>query len=153
MDEHDRLELARDKARMAWWRKARSCASIQRTRQEMDRELNASGSGPTPRLAITRRIFLHRSLAAGAAAGAATHGWFPLINTLDVAFAEQQAFKFAWISDNHLYPKTVNTRFVDKTVRAAKEVQAMSPAADFLIHGAISPSSAIRWSSTSATTS
>jgi hypothetical protein len=107
----------------------------ERTRQEMERELNVPGERPDPGLAITRRIFLHRSLAAGAAAGAATYGWFPLINTLDVAFAQQQAFKFAWISDNHLYPKTVNTRFVDKTVRAAKEVQAMSPAADFLIHG------------------
>ena len=39
------------------------------------------------------------------------------------------------MSDNHLYPKDVNTRFVEKTVRAFKEVQAMSPPADFMIHG------------------
>ena len=35
----------------------------------------------------------------------------------------------------HLYPKSLNTRFVEKTVRAAKDVQAMDPPADFLIFG------------------
>jgi 3',5'-cyclic AMP phosphodiesterase CpdA len=69
------------------------------------------------------------------AAGAATYGWFPLINTLDFAYGQQAPFRFAWVSDNHLYPKDVNTRFVEKTTRAFKEVQAMSPAADFMIHG------------------
>ena len=34
-----------------------------------------------------------------------------------------------------LSEKSLNTRFVDKTVRAAKEVQAMDPPADFLIFG------------------
>jgi Icc protein len=134
VDEHDRLERARDKARLAWWRKARSCAEIQRTRREMDRELRTPGERPDGALGITRRIFLHRSLLAGAAAGAATYGWFPLINTLDLAFGAEP-FRFAWISDNHLYPRDVNTRFVEKTVRAVKDVQAMSPPADFLIHG------------------
>jgi 3',5'-cyclic-AMP phosphodiesterase len=107
---------------------------LRRTRSEMHRELNRPGERPAASLGLTRRTFLHRSLVAGAAAGAATYGWFPLINTLDVAHA-QQTFKFAWVSDTHLYPKTVNTRFVDKAVRAFKEVQAMSPAADFLIFG------------------
>jgi 3',5'-cyclic-AMP phosphodiesterase len=107
---------------------------LQCTRTEMHRELNRPGERPAASIAITRRTFLHRVLAAGAAAGAATYGWFPLINTIEVAHA-QEAFKFAWISDTHLYPKNVNTRFVDKTVRAVKEVQAMSPAADFLIFG------------------
>jgi Icc protein len=72
------------------------------------------------------------------AAGVATYGWLPLIGTLDFTLGQAgqaTSFKFAWISDNHLYPKEVNTRFVDKTVRAVKEVQAMKPAADFLIHG------------------
>jgi 3',5'-cyclic-AMP phosphodiesterase len=106
---------------------------LQRTRSEMHRELHRPGERPAA-LGLTRRTFLHRSLLTGAAAGAATYGWFPLINTLDVAHA-QASFKFAWVSDTHLYPKTVNTRFVDKAVRAFKEVQAMSPAADFLIFG------------------
>ena len=107
---------------------------LQRMRSEMHRELNRTGEQPAESIGLTRRTFLHRSLAAGAVAGAATYGWFPLINTIDVAHA-QQSFKFAWISDTHLYPKTVNTRFVEKATRAVKEVQAMSPAADFLIFG------------------
>ncbi len=107
---------------------------LQRTRSEMHRELSRPGERPAASIGFTRRTFLHRSLMAGAAAGAATYGWFPLINTIDVAHA-QQTFKFAWISDTHLYPKSVNTRFVDKAMRAVKEAQAMSPAADFLIFG------------------
>jgi 3',5'-cyclic AMP phosphodiesterase CpdA len=107
---------------------------LQRTRSEMHRELNRPGERPASSIGLTRRTFLHRSLMAGAAAGAATYGWFPLINTIEVAHA-QQSFSFAWVSDTHLYPKNVNTRFVDKAVRALKEVQALSPAADFMIFG------------------
>ena len=58
----------------------------------------------------------------------------PLINTIDLAFGAE-SFKFAWLSDTHLYPKDVNTRFVEKTERAVQEIQAMQPAADFLIFG------------------
>jgi 3',5'-cyclic-AMP phosphodiesterase len=78
----------------------------------------------------TRRTFLHRSIAVGAASWA----WLPLLNTINIAHAGQ-SFTFAWVSDTHLYPKNVNTRFVDKAMRALKEVQAMSPPADFLIFG------------------
>ncbi len=106
----------------------------QRERSELQKVLGGDGERPDRSLVITRRTFLHKSLATGAA-GVATYGWFPLINTLDLTLGAQQGFKFAWISDNHLYPKDVNTRFVDKTVRAVKELQAMKPAADFLIHG------------------
>lgn len=94
-------------------------------------KLQAQGGGTT----ITRRTFLHRSLLYGGA-GAATYGLFPLLNTIDIAFAQGgQAFKFAWVSDTHLYPKDVNTRFVEKAVRAFKEVQAMDPPADFMVFG------------------
>jgi 3',5'-cyclic AMP phosphodiesterase CpdA len=104
-------------------------------RREMARTLQAPGARPDPGLRITRRTFIHKSLVtAGVTASAATYGWFPLINTIDLAWG-QTAFKFAWVSDTHLYPKAVNTRFVDKAVRAFKEVQAMSPAADFMIFG------------------
>src|SRR5207247_5389449 len=104
------------------------------TRREMHQVLNGDGERPAPSLGITRRTFLHRSLLAGAGLGIGTHGWFPLINTVDLAFGASE-FKFAWISDTHLYPKSVNTRFVDTAVRAVKEVQAMSPPAEFLIVG------------------
>jgi 3',5'-cyclic AMP phosphodiesterase CpdA len=100
----------------------------------MEKELRSNGERPDCSMAITRRSFLHKSLLTGAA-GISTYGWFPLINTLDFTLGAVTTFKFAWISDNHLYPKQVNTRFVDKAVRAVKEVQAMKPAADFLIHG------------------
>jgi 3',5'-cyclic-AMP phosphodiesterase len=108
---------------------------LQDERRELARALESPGARPDPSLRITRRTFLHKSLlTAGVTASAATYGWFPLINTLDLAWG-QTGFKFAWVSDTHLYPKTVNTRFVDKATRAFKEVQAMSPPADFLIFG------------------
>jgi Icc protein len=108
---------------------------LQDERRELARALESPGARPDPSLRITRRTFLHKSLlTVGVTASAATYGWFPLINTIDLAWG-QTGFKFAWVSDTHLYPKTVNTRFVDKATRAFKEVQAMSPPADFLIFG------------------
>jgi Icc protein len=83
---------------------------LQDERREMARTLNTAGARTDPSLRITRRIFLHKSLlTAGVAASATTYGWFPLINTIDLAWG-QTAFKFAWISDTHLYPRDVNTR-------------------------------------------
>ncbi|MGE5790072.1 MAG: metallophosphoesterase [Syntrophaceae bacterium] len=83
---------------------------------------------------ITRRDFIHRSLVTGAALGAASQALFPFINVMDVAYGAE-AFRFAWISDTHLYPKTLNTRFVEKAERAVADVNAMKPAPDFLIFG------------------
>ena len=94
-----------------------------------------TGQRPDRSLTITRRLFVNRAILAGTAAGAASLGWFPVINTLDLAFGQQAAFKFAWLSDTHLSPKNVNTRFVEKTVRAVREIKAMNPPADFLIFG------------------
>jgi Icc protein len=110
-------------------------SDLNRIRREMDAVLRPPGAHPDRTLKVTRRIFLHKSLLTGAAAGAATCGLFPLMNTIDLAYGAEAPFKFAWISDSHLYPKTLNTRFVDKTVQAAKEAQALSPPADFLIYG------------------
>jgi 3',5'-cyclic-AMP phosphodiesterase len=107
---------------------------IKRERREIRKELDSAGERPDKSLGITRRIFFHRSFLAGVG-GAMAYGWFPLINTMDVAQAGEAPFRFAWVSDNHLYPRTVNTRFVDKTIRAFKDVQEMQPAPDFMIHG------------------
>jgi 3',5'-cyclic-AMP phosphodiesterase len=110
-------------------------SELEQNRREIATVLNQSGVRPDPTLRITRRTFIHRSCLVGAATVGETFAWWPLMNTIDVAHAAEQPFKFAWISDTHLYPKSLNTRFVEKTVRAAKEVQAMSPPADFMIFG------------------
>lgn len=108
---------------------------VTRERKEMQQTLEGSGERPDRSVGMTRRTFLHRSVLAGAGT-VATYGWFPLINTFDLTLgAQQPSFRFAWVSDNHLYPRDVNTRFVDKAVRAFRDVQAMKPPADFLIQG------------------
>ncbi|HEV8646279.1 MAG TPA: metallophosphoesterase [Burkholderiales bacterium] len=106
----------------------------ERLQREMDRVSRPSGERPDNSLVMTRRTFLHKSVVYGASAAAC--GLFPSISTIDMAFAQGgPSFKFAWLSDTHLYPKEVNKRFVEKTVRAVKEIQAMNPPADFLIFG------------------
>jgi 3',5'-cyclic-AMP phosphodiesterase len=110
-------------------------SDLEHDRRQIAEALDQPGLRPDSTLQLTRRTFVHRSLLVGAATVAETFAWWPLINTIDVAYAAETPFKFAWISDTHLYPKSLNTRFVDKTVRAVKEVQAMSPPADFLIFG------------------
>src|SRR5205807_7944390 len=115
-------------------RKESPTDSLLRERRELDTMLMRPGERPDRAVRIDRLTFIHKSILCGTAVGAASFGWFPLLNTLDVAYGAE-AFKFAWISDNHLYPKDVNTRFVEKAVRAVEEVQAMTPPADFLVHG------------------
>ena len=83
---------------------------------------------------------LHQpGLLGGTAAAVASAGWLPPINTIDMAYAQEagapETFRFAWISDTHLLPKEVNTRFVEKAVRAVNDVKAMDPPPDFLIFG------------------
>lgn len=104
-------------------------------RCQMHQALHPAGERPDPSTSWTRRSFLHNSVRTGVA-GAAAWGFLPIINTLDVAMAQTgQGFRFAWVSDTHLYPRTVNTRFIDKAVRAIQEVQAMNPPPDFLLFG------------------
>ncbi len=110
-------------------------SELDKVRREMAAALQKPGEHPDPKLKLSRRTFIHRSCLFGAASVAETFSWWPLINTMEVAYAAEAPFKFAWISDTHLYPKSVNQRFVDKTVRAAKEVAAQGQAFDFLIFG------------------
>ncbi|MBF6987455.1 MULTISPECIES: metallophosphoesterase family protein [Cupriavidus] len=109
--------------------------SFQLERRELHRTLAGPGDRPEGAAVWTRRTFLHQALLKGVA-GAAACGFFPLLNTLEVAYGQTgQSFRFAWVSDTHLYPRELNSRFVEKTVRAFKEVQAMNPPADFMIFG------------------
>jgi 3',5'-cyclic-AMP phosphodiesterase len=109
-------------------------SELKKLQHQVIQTLNPVGDRPDQSTLITRRTFLNRSLMAGAGVTAA--GLFPTMSTIEMAFAQGgPSFKFAWVSDTHLYPRHVNKRFVDKTVRAFKEVQAMSPPADFMIFG------------------
>src|ERR1700739_5072241 len=110
-------------------------SELDRERREMAAVLQVPGAAPDSSLRIDRRTFIHKSCLFGAATVAQTFAWWPLLNTIDVAYAAEAPFKFAWVSDTHLYPRSVNTRFVEKVQRAAREVQAMNPPADFMIFG------------------
>ncbi len=105
-------------------------------RRQIEMEINRRDR-PDRALKITRRTFINKAILAGTAAGAASVGWFPTINTIDLAFGQQAAFKFAWLSDTHLYPKNVNTRFVEKTVRAVGEIKASWDAGNVVMATAI----------------
>lgn len=63
-------------------------------------------------------------------AAAMVAGFAPLISKVELAFGAE-IFTFAWISDTHLYPGKLNTRFVEKVVRAVDNVNAMDPAPDY----------------------
>src|ERR1700747_330181 len=110
-------------------------SELDRERREMAAALERPGARPDASLQITRRTFIHRSCLTGAATVAQTFGWWPLLNTIDIAYAADQPFKFAWVSDTRLYPETVNSRFVERCRGAEKKVKAMNPPADFMIFG------------------
>jgi 3',5'-cyclic AMP phosphodiesterase CpdA len=99
----------------------------------MKREKDANFQGSTneagQRQGMDRRDFIKAS-----AATAAVAGFAPLIHKVELAFGAEP-FTFAWISDSHLYPRTLNTRFVEKLVRAVDNVNAMNPKPDFLVYG------------------
>src|ERR1700757_673089 len=97
-------------------------SELDRERRELAAVLQRPGARPDSSPRITRRTFIHKSCMTGAATVAQTFAWWPLLNTIDMAYAAEPPFKFAWISDTHLYPRSLNTRFVDKVVRAAAEV-------------------------------
>jgi Icc protein len=95
---------------------------------EKGRAKETGGSRP----GLSRRDFLRATTFV--AAGAAAHGILPVFSKVDAAFGAS-SFSFVWISDSHLYPKSLNTRFVEKLERAVNDVTGMSPAPDFLIYG------------------
>src|SRR5262245_39007277 len=86
---------------------------------------------------LDRRDFM--TAAGMAAAGALASG--KLLPTsfqpVDVVHAAEPAksFTFAYISDSHLYEKTLNERFIRSILKAVDDVNAMSPAPDFVLYG------------------
>jgi 3',5'-cyclic AMP phosphodiesterase CpdA len=49
--------------------------------------------------------------------------------------ADERPFNFAYISDSHLYEKTLNERFVRQLERAVADVNALDPQPDFILYG------------------
>jgi 3',5'-cyclic AMP phosphodiesterase CpdA len=86
---------------------------------------------------LDRRAFLKVSLAAAgavAAQGLNTPHSFQPIRVAEAA-PGQGGFRIAYISDSHLYDRTINDRFVNALMRAVDDVNSMSPAPDFVLYG------------------
>ncbi len=96
---------------------------------------------------IDRRKFLKIAAAAAgavAARGLITPHGFQLVNVANAAPSKTAAtagqtgrmpFSFAYISDTHLYEKSVNERFVRAALKAVEDVNALDPQPDFVFFG------------------
>jgi Icc protein len=91
---------------------------------------------------LDRRSFLKVSAAAMgavAAQGLVTPHSFQPVSVAYGATAggkgKVEPFTFAYISDSHLYDRTVNDRFVNALMRAVDDVNQMSPQPDFVFYG------------------
>jgi 3',5'-cyclic AMP phosphodiesterase CpdA len=110
---------------------ARRHTSIE-TRHHEERERTMRGLSR-----LSRRGFLKASAAAAGAAavyGLAPHSFLPV----RVAYSQGDpaaGFRFAYISDSHLYDKQVNERFVNALMRAVDDVNRMDPQPDFVLYG------------------
>jgi Icc protein len=94
-----------------------------------------------------RRTFLKLSAAAvGAvmAKGLVTPHTFQLVEVANAAVDKNWSgagaqgstpFRFAYISDAHLYERTLNQRFVRAIVKAVDDVNALDPQPDFVLYG------------------
>ncbi len=86
---------------------------------------------------LDRRGFMKVSAAALGAVAAKGLTYTPF-SFLPVTVAEAQAgrsFRFAYISDSHLYTRDVNDRFVRQLLRAVDDINAMDPPPDFVLYG------------------
>ncbi|MEQ8750159.1 MAG: metallophosphoesterase [Amphiplicatus sp.] len=88
---------------------------------------------------LDRRSFMHVSAAAAAAAAANGVSFnFHSFTPVSVAKAQDTGaggFTFAYISDSHLYERTVNDRFVRSLMRAVDDINRLDPKPDFVLYG------------------
>jgi Icc protein len=86
---------------------------------------------------LDRRSFLKVSLAAmGAVAAKGVLHYPHSFQPVSIAYADTTApFRIAYISDSHLYEKTINDRFVRQLMRAVDDVNALDPPPDFVLYG------------------
>jgi predicted MPP superfamily phosphohydrolase len=57
------------------------------------------------------------------------------IDQAEASTGKVQSFRFAYISDSHLYEKDVNDRFVRSLLRAVDDVNNLDPQPDFVFYG------------------
>ncbi|HXZ85872.1 MAG TPA: metallophosphoesterase [Myxococcota bacterium] len=88
---------------------------------------------------LSRRDFLK---VAGAAAGAALaqglvppHSFQPVRVANAATGGGDESFRFAYISDSHLYTRDLNDRFVRGLMRAVDDVNRLDPQPDFVLFG------------------
>jgi Icc protein len=89
---------------------------------------------------LDRRSFLKVS---AAAMGAAVASGLPTSNSFCPVSIAQAAdssdsgasFRFAYISDSHLYEKKINDRFVRALLRAVEDINNLDPQPDFVFYG------------------
>lgn len=87
---------------------------------------------------LDRRGFMKVSTAAMAAAATAGVSFaFHSFTPVRVAQAQdgRDGFRFAYISDSHLYEREVNDRFIRALLRAVDDINAMDPQPDFVLYG------------------
>jgi 3',5'-cyclic AMP phosphodiesterase CpdA len=116
------------------------------TRKEIERALAERTPDDARRIQslqnCDRRHFLRVSLKyAGMAAAASIvqpHG-FQLVNVAhaatDPGAAPDIAFRFAYVSDSHLYAKGMDHRFARACLKAVEDVNALDPQPDFVLFG------------------
>jgi len=84
---------------------------------------------------LDRRDFMKISAAAFAATAskalATPHSFQPVT----IAAPGIEPFRFAYISDSHLYERKLNDRFVNALLRAVDDVNRMDPQPDFVLYG------------------
>lgn len=87
---------------------------------------------------LDRRAFLKVASMAAAVTTAKTvlppHS-FQLIDVVRASEDEKPLFRFAYISDTHLYERRLNERFVKAAMRAVEDVNALDPQPDFVLFG------------------
>lgn len=89
---------------------------------------------------MDRRSFLKVSTAAMGAALASGISGFQTFQSVSVAQGAGSSdkvtpFRFAYISDSHLYEKKVNDRFVRALLRAVEDINSLDPQPDFVFYG------------------
>jgi Icc protein len=89
---------------------------------------------------LDRRSFLKVSAAAMGAVLAQglipPHSFFPVkVANAETSTGKVEPFRFAYISDSHLYTKDVNDRFVRSLFRAVDDVNNLDPQPDFVFYG------------------